>query len=351
MNTADFEFALAPELIAQQPAAKRDGSRLLRLDRKSGAVRHHGFSDLCGLLRPDDLIVFNDTRVVSARLVGRKPSGGRIEILLVERLDARAGAETWRCLMKGSRKPAAGGRIDFGEGLQAEVLEPDAGGVSVRLRADGGRIAERLEAAGQTPLPPYIRRDNGAAPDADRERYQTVYARHPGAIAAPTAGLHFTPGLLEALRQRGIEQAFLTLHVGLGTFAPVVAAEVEQHRIHRERFEVTEDVACAVDATRRRAGRVVAVGTTVVRALESCARDDGSIAPQRGDCDLFIYPGFRFRVVDALLTNFHLPRSTLLMLVAAFAGREPVLAAYREAVGLRYRFYSYGDAMLIDTDA
>jgi S-adenosylmethionine:tRNA ribosyltransferase-isomerase len=347
VNVADFEYVLPPHLIAQAPAAERDSARLLVLDRESGALRHEVFSALPGLLRPGDLLVVNDTRVVPARLVGSKASGGRVELLLVRRLDEEG--RTWGCLMKASRQPAPGSRLTFGDGLDAEVLASDEEGRRVRFTSEDGEVGERLQRAGRAPLPPYIRRDDGGPREPDLSRYQTVFAREPGAIAAPTAGLHFTPALLDALARRGVERSELTLHVGTGTFLPVTAARVEDHRMHGERVALGEGVARAVDDCRRRGGRVVAVGTTVVRALESCAAAGGRVTPFRGVCDRFIYPGFRFRVVDALITNFHLPRSTLLMLVSAFAGRERVLEAYEEAKRRGYRFYSYGDAMLVES--
>lgn len=348
MNVADFDFELPAERIAQYPASRRDESRLLVLDRETGALRHRRFSDLAELLRPGDLLVLNDTRVIPARLVGRKPSGGRVELLLVEPVEPGASGGVWRCLLKASRPPAPGSSIDFGEGCSARVLERDPIGWRVQLKVPGGRPEEWLDRIGQAPLPPYIRR-NAAGPEAaDRERYQTVFAQKAGAIAAPTAGLHFTEELLERLRDGGIAHTFLTLHVGPGTFRPVTAERVEDHRMHPERFELPAETARAVAAARSRAGRVVAVGTTVVRTLESCAVEEGRVSPGRERSSIFIYPGFRFRVVDALITNFHLPRSTLLMLVSAFAGRERVLAAYRQAIEAGYRFYSYGDAMLIE---
>ncbi len=346
MNTSDFDFTLPGRLIAQQPAASRDASRLLALDRSSGTSSHHRFRDLVELLRPNDLLVINDTRVIPARLVGRKPSGGRVELLLVEAVDpARSGL--WRCMVKASRLPAVDSPVDLGPGLTARLVAPDPVGWQVLLEAADGRLESVLDRLGRMPLPPYIRRDGTEDDAIDRERYQTVYARRPGAIAAPTAGLHFTPELLVRLNDAGIAHTCVTLHVGLGTFRPVTTEQVEDHRIHREPYEISQSAARAIAATRRRSGRIVAVGTTVVRTLEASASPDGEIRPGSGDCSLFIYPGYRFRAVDAMITNFHLPRSTLLMLVSAFAGRERILEAYREAIESEYRFYSYGDAMLI----
>ncbi len=348
MNVADFDFDLPAERIAQRPAARRDQSRMLVLDRGTGALRHRRFSDLLELLHPGDLLVLNDTRVLPARLVGHKPSGGRVELLLVEPVEPGAPGGEWRCLLKASRKPAPGSSIEFGQGLTARVLERDPLGWRVQWVAAEGRVEQRLEELGRPPLPPYIRRDAERLDPSDRERYQTVFARRPGAVAAPTAGLHFTEELLRRLEAAGISQTYLTLHVGPGTFQPVTAEQVEDHRIHSEWFELPASAAAAIEAARRRSGRVIAVGTTVVRTLEARARGRGRVAAGSDRCSLFIYPGFRFRVIDALITNFHLPRSTLLMLVSAFAGRDRVLAAYRRAVEEGYRFYSYGDAMLIE---
>jgi len=347
VNVTDFDYDLPDELIAQEPLACRDASRLLVLDRAGGAIDHRRFRDLLALLRPGDRLVLNDTRVIPARLLGRKESGGRVELFLAERLGGDGSTADWRCLVRASRAPRPGSAIEFVGGLRATVLEPDSEGCRVRLGATDGTLEQVLEEVGRVPLPPYIHREDRGSDAADRQRYQTVFARHPGAVAAPTAGLHFTSDLLSHLADAGVEHSFVTLHVGLGTFLPVRVEQVEEHRIHSERFRIGEATAAAIDETRRSGGRVVAVGTTVVRTLESSAEADGRVGAGEGRCDLYIYPGFRFRAVDALITNFHLPRSTLLMLVAAFAGREPVLAAYREAVRREYRFYSYGDAMFI----
>ncbi len=347
MRISDFDYELPEELIAQRPAGSREASRLLLLDRETGGVEHRTFSELPELLHPGDLLVLNDTRVLPARLLARKPTGGRVEVLLVERAGVDERGSVWRCLLDTSRPPPPGTRLPVAEGFEVEILG-EAGAWEVRLLDAGGSPEERLEEVGRMPLPPYIRRgDRDPLAPLDRERYQTVYARRPGAVAAPTAGLHFSAGLLERLEGRGVHLAYLTLHVGLGTFLPVRVERVEDHRMHPEAYELPEATAEAVAAARRRSARVVAVGTTVVRALEACATGAGLVRPGAGRCDLFVYPGFRFRVVDALVTNFHLPRSTLLMLVSAFAGREKVLEAYREAIESRYRFYSYGDAMLL----
>ncbi|MCP3977940.1 MAG: tRNA preQ1(34) S-adenosylmethionine ribosyltransferase-isomerase QueA [bacterium] len=345
MNVSDFDYDVPEERIAQRPTAERSDSRLLTLDRDSGHVAHRRFAAITELLRPGDLLVVNDTRVLPARLFGRKPSGGRVELLL---LSAREAPDEWDCLIRASHPPAPGARVELGEGLVGEIVARDEETWRVRLEAREGEVAERIEHLGHMPLPPYIKRDAEAAPAAeDRERYQTVFARRSGAVAAPTAGLHFSEELLERVTERGVELARLTLHVGLGTFRPVRVERVEEHRMHSERFDLPPALAEAIERTRARGGRVVATGTTVVRVLEHRARGEGRVDPGDGSCALFITPGFRFRVVDALITNFHLPRSTLLMLVSAFAGREPLLAAYREAVEREYRFFSYGDAMFI----
>jgi S-adenosylmethionine:tRNA ribosyltransferase-isomerase len=336
MLVRDFDFELPEEAIAQH-AAPRGESRLLVLDAE-GDERHRRVRDLPELLRPGDLLVVNDTRVLPARLFGKRPGGGRVELLLAE----RHGEREWDALLKPGRRAPPGTIIELSEELSAEVLARGEDG-RFRLRFSAP-VEPHLERLGRVPLPPYIHRADDAA---DRERYQTVYAREPGAIAAPTAGLHFDEALLAALDARGVERAAVTLHVGLGTFKPVTADLVHEHRMDAERYSIPEATAAAL----RRAGdegrRVVAVGTTVVRTLESAAlAHDGDVPAGAGSTALFIYPGFRFRVVDALLTNFHLPQSTLLMLVSAFAGRERVLDAYRDAVEHGYRFYSYGDAML-----
>ena len=337
MRRQDFHFDLPPELIAQQPAPERPASRLLHLERASGAWHDRQFRELPNLLRAGDLLVLNDTRVIPARLWGRKETGGRVEVLVERPLDERAALAHVRA----SKAPKPGSRLVFAQGVTAEVTGREAD--LFRLEFDRPLMAV-LEAQGHMPLPPYIEREDAAL---DAERYQTVYARHPGAVAAPTAGLHFDEALLAELAERGIEQARVTLHVGAGTFQPVRVDDIAQHRMHSEWLRVTADVVAAVQRTRARGGRVVAVGTTVVRSLETAALD-GSLQAYEGETDIFITPGFRFRVVDALITNFHLPESTLLMLVCAFAGHETIMRAYRHAVAQRYRFFSYGDAMFIE---
>ena len=341
MRVADFDYALPAELVAQRPAAERARGRLLHLDGASGALEDLRFADLPRLVDPRDILVLNDTRVIKARLAGRKHSGGRIE-LFVERV--LAGGEAL-VLIRASHPPRPGAQLVVGDGQAVEVLgrEDDL----FRVRFAGARPDEVLERWGEVPLPPYIEH----APDAqDAERYQTVYAAKPGAVAAPTAGLHFDAATLEDLAHRGNRIVKITLHVGAGTFRPVRVARVEDHRMHSERFEVTQPVVDAIAAARAAGGRVLAVGTTSLRALESAARQPGGAGLRAcaGETDLFIYPGFRFQVVDRLLTNFHLPRSSLLMLVAAFGGLDNVRRAYAHAIERRYRFFSYGDAMLIE---
>lgn len=343
MERSDFHFDLPPAQIAQAPLLERSASRLLLLDGASGTVRHAMFRDLGAHLAPGDLLVFNDTRVLAARLYGSKGTGGEVEVL-IERIlaDGEVLAQ-----VRASKRPRPGGDLLFDGGrVRACVVREEDGFLRLKF-PDGCDIEGLLEAIGHMPLPPYIRRQDTAA---DRERYQTVFARRPGAVAAPTAGLHFTPELLAELSAAGVEQTFVTLHVGAGTFQPMRVERLEEHRMHRERLEVGAEAAAAIAAARERGGRVIAVGTTVVRALESAATHAGRVQPAVMETDAFIYPGYRFRVVDAMVTNFHLPESTLLMLVAAFAGRERVLAAYEAAVAAGYRFFSYGDAMLLWPD-
>ena len=339
MLRRDFHYHLPDELIARHPAPRRRDSRLLHLEGRSGAIHDRSFADLPSLLRPGDLLVFNDTRVIPARLRGRKASGGRVEVLLERTLDHG------RVLVQlhSSKPPAPGSAIHFADGVVATVVGRHEDFWELDFAGDPAAIFERC---GETPLPPYLRRPVEAS---DRERYQTVYARAPGAVAAPTAGLHFDEAMLEDCRAAGATSAWVTLHVGAGTFQPVRVEDVREHRMHAELVDVPTETCDAVQACRAAGGRVVAVGTTAVRALESAA-GAGRVAPLRADTRLFITPGYRFRVVDALLTNFHLPESTLLMLVCAFAGREHVLAAYRHAVAARYRFFSYGDAMFVEPD-
>jgi S-adenosylmethionine:tRNA ribosyltransferase-isomerase len=342
LQITELDYALPEELIAQAPLARRDDARLLVLSRTTGALEHRRVSELPELATPS-LVVLNDTRVFPARLRGVKASGGKVELLLLERLSPEGAEERWLALGKASKGLRPGARIAIAGGLSAEVIERRDDAVVVDLRADGPVMAA-IERAGEVPLPPYIRRE---AAEADVERYQTVYATSPGAVAAPTAGLHFSPELLAALEARGHRFARVTLHVGPGTFRPVKAERLEDHPMHDERYEVPEATAAAIAEAKREGRPVLAVGTTVVRTLESAATEDGAVRPGARRTRLFIYPPHRFRVVDALITNFHLPRSTLLALVMAFGGVEPLRRAYEEAVRARYRFFSYGDAMLI----
>lgn len=345
MEVADLDFELPEELIAQVPVEPRDASRLLALPRSGGEPRHLRFADLPELLAPGDLLVLNDSRVIPARLVGRRKTGGRIEVLLVEPVVGTppAGPARWRAMARASKPIRVGAGLDF-DGLGAEVEAVEGEGFyAIRFDRDEKSLAQALDRVGRVPLPPYIRREPG---DADRVRYQTVVASPPGSVAAPTAGLHFTPELLARLGARGVAWTTVTLHVGPGTFLPVRARRLEEHRMHAERYEVPEAAMVAFEAARARGGRVVAVGTTAVRTLESSFAND-RLRSGPGRTDIFIRPGHAFRAVDGLITNFHLPRSTLLALVCAFGGTSRVLAAYRSAVAARYRFFSYGDAMAI----
>ena len=352
MRIEEFDYELPAERIAQEPAETRESSRLMLLDRRGEGLEETVFASLPERLRAGDLLVLNETRVVPARLRARKPGGGLVEILVLDWAGETAGAAR-TVLLSTSRGVRPGVRLRVAADLEAEVLEgPREGRARLLFRTpgpeDGSGIEDRLRRHGVMPLPPYVRRDRDDGRDRlDRERYQTTYAARDGAIAAPTAGLHFTPALLEELAGRGVEVARLVLHVGPGTFLPVRAAAIEDHRVEPERFVLPAETAAAVRACRGRGGRVVAVGTTVTRVLEARAAAEGVVEPGAGWCDLYIRPGHAFRVVDALITNLHLPRSSLLILVAAFAGRERILAAYREAVRRGFRFYSYGDAMLI----
>lgn len=340
MQLSDFRFDLPPELVAQHPLPGRGDSRLLALEGASGALRDLAFADLPSLLRPNDLLVFNNTRVMRARLFGHKATGGRVE-LLVERL---VGADRALAHIRASKAPRPGGRILLAGGEALEVLGRE--GDLFLLRTLDASLADLMERHGHVPLPPYIARADEAS---DLERYQTIFASCEGAVAAPTAGLHFDGAMLDRLAELGVQTAELTLHVGAGTFQPVRVQDLDRHVMHAEYLEVNESVCRKVLAARAAGGRVVAVGTTSVRSLETAAGQggDGVLRPFRGDSRLFIRPGFRFRVVDGMVTNFHLPESTLLMLVCAFAGYEQVLAAYRHAVVERYRFFSYGDAMFL----
>lgn len=357
MRTADFDYSLPRELIAQHPAPQRDQSRLLVLRRQTGTICHRGFRDLLDYLVAGDVLVLNDSRVIPARLRGvNARTGGQLEVLLLE----EKARNEWWALLRPAKRARVGTEISF-SGKSASPVQLKA---TVVARNDGGQcglrfsdvedVAEILHELGEVPLPPYIHRAGTATHDEDHERYQTVFARADGSVAAPTAGLHFTHQFLDEIQARDVEVCFITLHVGLATFAPVKSETVEAHRMHEERYEVSDKAAATVNDAKQDGRRVIAVGTTTVRGLESvAAANDGQIMPGAGRTSCFIYPPFRFKIVDALLTSFHLPRSTLLMLVSAFAapgetrGRELILSAYAEAIRERYRFYSYGDAMLI----
>ena len=340
MLKSDYFFELPGELIAQDPLEERTSSRLLVLDKRTGAVSHHVFREIGDFLRPGDCLVLNDTRVIPARLLGeREGTGAHVELLLLK----RKSGDVWETLVRPGKKCRPGTRLTFGDGmLKAEILDTvEEGNRLVRFDYEG-IFEEVLDRLGEMPLPPHITHKL-----QDRNRYQTVYARHEGSAAAPTAGLHFTKELLDRLEGKGIGIAYVTLHVGLGTFRPVKEENVLEHHMHTEHYEVSREAADTINRTKAQGGRIVCVGTTSCRTLESAADESGLVQPGSGDTDIFIYPGYRFRVLDALITNFHLPESTLIMLVSALAGREHVLAAYEEAVRERYRFFSFGDAMLV----
>jgi len=337
--THDFWYALPEELIAQTPLEKRDSSRLMVLNKTSGEVSHKHFYDIIDYLRPGDCLVMNDSRVLPARLLGRRPTGGAVEVLLLRDL----GNKQWECLAKPGRKMQIGQQVIFGDGeLTATVTDILEDGNRVVSFAYDGIFLEVLERLGKMPLPPYIKAELN-----DQERYQTVYSREVGSAAAPTAGLHFTEELLDRIRAKGVTTAFVTLHVGLGTFRPVKAENISEHHMHSELCMMTQETADLLNRTKDRGGRVICVGTTSCRTLESLASEDGRFSAASKWTDIFIYPGYRFKAMDGLITNFHLPESTLVMLVSAFAGRENILRAYGEAVENRYRFFSFGDAMYI----
>lgn len=343
MKTADFDYELPEELIAQEPLGERSASRLLLLDKATGERRHKVFHDITDYLRQGDCLVLNDTKVIPARLIGkREGSGGRAEVLLLKRKEERV----WEALVRPGKRLKPGARITFGEGLlRAQVMEiTQDGGRFVRFEYEG-IFEELLDRLGQMPLPPYITHRL-----EDKNRYQTVYAKYEGSAAAPTAGLHFTEELLAAVHEKGVQIARVTLHVGLGTFRPVKVEDVAKHRMHTEFYQVTEEAARCINETKRNGGRVICVGTTSCRTIESAADGNGIVRAQGGDTDIFIYPGYSFKVLDCLITNFHLPESTLLMLVSALAGKEHIMEAYREAIAMRYRFFSFGDAMFITDD-
>ena len=339
MKTHDFYYDLPDELIAQTPLEKRDSSRMLKLDRVSGKIEHRHFYDVIDYLKPGDCLVMNDSRVLPARLLGHRPTGGAVEVLLLRDL----GDKKWECLCKPGRKMQVGNEVIFGDGeLTATVVEVQETGNRVVEFHYEGIFLEVLERLGKMPLPPYIK-----AELADQERYQTVYSREVGSAAAPTAGLHWTKELLDQAREKGVKTAFVTLHVGLGTFRPVKAEEITDHHMHAELCMMSAGTAKLLNETKAAGGRIICVGTTSCRTLESLVNEDGSFEEKSKWTEIFIYPGYTFKAMDGLITNFHLPESTLVMLVSAFAGREHVLAAYEEAVKERYRFFSFGDAMCI----
>ncbi len=339
MKTQDFWYDLPEELIAQTPLEKRDTSRLLTLSRETGEIAHRHFYDIVEYLQPGDCLVMNDSRVLPARLLGHRPSGGAVEVLLLRDL----GNKKWECLVKPGRKMQVGNTAVFGNGeLTATVTEICEDGNRIVEFSYEGIFLEVLERLGKMPLPPYIKEEL-----QDQDRYQTVYSREVGSAAAPTAGLHFTTKLLDTIRSKGVNTAFVTLHVGLGTFRPVKAEQITEHHMHTELCMISEDTAKVLNETKEKGGRIVCVGTTSCRTLESLVNEDGTFAAKSKWTDIFIYPGYTFKAMDALITNFHLPESTLVMLVSAFAGRERVLRAYEEAVQERYRFFSFGDAMYI----
>ena len=342
MKTHDFWYHLPEELIAQTPLEQRDSSRLLRLNKETGEVSHHHFFEVIDFLRPGDCLVMNDSRVLPARLLGHRPTGGAVEVLLLRDL----GEKKWECLCKPGRKMQVGNEVIFGNGELTAVVTAvqEDGNRVVEFRYDG-IFLEVLERLGKMPLPPYIK-----AELADQERYQTVYSKEVGSAAAPTAGLHFTNDLLDRIREKGIKTAFVTLHVGLGTFRPVKAESISEHHMHSELCMISKETADILNETRATGGRIVCVGTTSCRTLESLVNDDGTFEARSKWTEIFIYPGYTFKAMDALITNFHLPESTLVMLVSAFAGREHVLAAYAEAVKEEYRFFSFGDAMYIGSE-
>ena len=339
MKTSDFYYDLPEELIAQHPLERRDGSRLLKLNKATGELEHRHFYDLPDYLRPGDLLVMNNSRVLPARLIGHRPTGGAVEVLLLRDL----GENKWECLVRPGKKMRPGQEVTFGDGqLTATVEDVVEGGNRIVKFACDGIFLEVLESLGKMPLPPYIKEEL-----SDPERYQTVYSKEPGSAAAPTAGLHFTPELMDKIRAMGVDIEFVTLHVGLGTFRPVKEDEIESHEMHSEFCIMPRETADAINRTRASGGRVIAVGTTSCRTIESFADPDGHMDAKSGWTDIFIYPGYEFKCIDGLITNFHLPESTLIMLVSALAGREHILSAYKTAVEERYRFFSFGDAMLI----
>lgn len=350
---SDYDYELSEEYIAQKPASCRDLSRLLVLEKNMGRTSHHKFFEVCDFISPEDIIVINNTKVIPCRLFGKKETGGKAEILILDfaggiREQNEAGSFICDCLVKASKPPKKGSLIFFGENLTAKVVNEVKDGICLLKFSSSCSFEDVLYQIGHMPLPPYIRRDKDNNKSLnDKTSYQTVYALYNGAVAAPTAGFHFTKELLEKIKAKGIKIAEITLHVGYGTFLPVRVSDIREHKIHSERFNISHEAAEAINKVREEGGKVIAVGTTCVRTLEYASDHKGRVFSGSGKCDLFIYPGYSFKVVDSIITNFHLPRSTLLMLVSAFAGRERILFAYKEAVSKGYRFYSYGDAMFI----
>ena len=344
----DYDYDLPEKFIAQKPVKERDRSKLLFLNRKTGELSHHEFSGIYKFLLPGDILVLNNTEVIPGRLLGRKETGGKAEVLILDYAGGKAdsGKFTSECLISASKHTKTGTFIFFGNDLKAEVTGFFDGVYSLKFYCSGD-FESLLYKMGKIPLPPYIKRNENDSPCNDKTAYQTVYACEKGAIAAPTAGLHFTKELIEKLKSRGVEIAAITLHVGYGTFLPVRSSDIRDHRIHSERVFIPEATAAIINRARKKGRRIIVVGTTCVRTLEFASDKNGTVSSGNGICNLFIYPGYKFKVVDAMITNFHLPQSTLLMLVSAFAGRENILCAYKDAIKNKYRFYSYGDAMLI----
>lgn len=343
MHIEEFDYFLPEELIAQHPTDKRDASRLLVADRATGNLEHRHFYDILEYLKPGDCLVMNNSKVIPARLFGTKEiTGAKVEFLLIRRIQG----DLWEAMVRPGKKLHVGDRVSFSEdgSLSAQIMEHGEGGTRIVRFEYEGDFHELLDRIGKIPLPPYISRESD---EEDKERYQTVYCKEEGSVAAPTAGLHFTEELIETVRQMGVRIAYVTLHVGIGTFRPVKCEIVEEHKMHFEEYEIDEENARIINETKRAGGRIISVGTTSTRTVESAAAADGTVIPGRGRTDIFIFPGYRFKVIDSLITNFHLPKSTLLMLVSALYNREKILEIYREAVEQKYRFFSYGDAMLI----
>jgi S-adenosylmethionine:tRNA ribosyltransferase-isomerase len=341
MRIEEFDYYLPASLIAQYPSPQRGGTSLMVLHRRTGEIEHQAFQNIIKYLNPRDLIVMNNTRVLPARLIGKKETGGKVEILLIPSWNGTK--EEYKALIKGSGKVKQGSRIRFEQGLEAEIEEVKDGKGKVRFSCQV-LATDILQKIGHIPLPPYIKREDEPL---DRDRYQTVFAERDGSIAAPTAGLHFTPSLLQLLKENGVRTAMITLHIGIGTFAPVKASNIEDHNMEAEWIEISEETAREIEETKVQGGRVIAVGTTTTRALESFSHENGGVKTGKGMTSLFIYPPYHFRVIDGLITNFHLPKSTLIMLASAFAGKDLLMKAYQRAIDRKYRFYSYGDAMLI----